>query len=240
MRITPLPMGMPCVPVASASSFFDPTSVVSDVAFWFTASDASTISETSGKVSQIDDKSGNGNHLKQTNSARQPTYEASNAVANSKPALVWPSAGNNAIGMAMDAAVSCDFLLFLIAYGDGTQSGSFGNFRDIHSSDSMAFRTYGSSGTEGLVSSFSALPSGVKVNGAAPGSNDYLPMPYCVLTFETSSAAGTNTFRYLMNRVLNDRGWYGPWGALVGTTSVPSAADQTALIDGFKTEGGIS
>jgi hypothetical protein len=43
-------------------------------ALWLDAADASTITESGGKVSQWDDKSGNDNHLSQSNSGYQPQY----------------------------------------------------------------------------------------------------------------------------------------------------------------------
>ena len=43
-------------------------------ALWLDAADASTITETGGKVSQWDDKSGNNNHISQSNSSYQPQY----------------------------------------------------------------------------------------------------------------------------------------------------------------------
>ena len=43
-------------------------------ALWLDAADASTITETGGKVSQWNDKSGNNNHLSQSNSSNQPQY----------------------------------------------------------------------------------------------------------------------------------------------------------------------
>ena len=43
-------------------------------ALWLDAADSSTIEENGGKVSQWDDKSGNNNHLSQSNSSYQPQY----------------------------------------------------------------------------------------------------------------------------------------------------------------------
>ena len=43
-------------------------------ALWLDAADASTITESGGKVSQWDDKSGNNNHISQSNSGYQPQY----------------------------------------------------------------------------------------------------------------------------------------------------------------------
>jgi hypothetical protein len=46
---------------------------LSNLLLWLDASDASTITETLGAVSQWDDKSGNGNHVTQATSSQQPT-----------------------------------------------------------------------------------------------------------------------------------------------------------------------
>ncbi|MDA9120257.1 hypothetical protein N9J83_09005, partial [Opitutales bacterium] len=45
-----------------------------NLSLWLDASDASTITETNGSVSQWADKSGNGNHAVQENEARKPTF----------------------------------------------------------------------------------------------------------------------------------------------------------------------
>jgi len=58
---------------------FSPTSL-SGLQAWYDASDASTVTESSGDVSQIDDKSGNDYHLTQATAALKPTYET--AVQN--------------------------------------------------------------------------------------------------------------------------------------------------------------
>lgn len=51
---------------------FSPTSIP-DLEIWFDASDVSTITHSSNSVSQWDDKSGNGRHLTQATSSKQPT-----------------------------------------------------------------------------------------------------------------------------------------------------------------------
>jgi len=51
---------------------FAPTDIAG-LQLWLDASDASTITESSGSVSQWDDKSGNGNHVSQGTAADQPT-----------------------------------------------------------------------------------------------------------------------------------------------------------------------
>ena len=57
---------------ASAPFAPDPTSF-SNVALWVDAADSSTITESSGAVSQWNDKSGNGKHLTQATAAQKPS-----------------------------------------------------------------------------------------------------------------------------------------------------------------------
>jgi len=54
--------------------------VLTGLQAWYDASDASTVTESSGSVSQIDDKSGNDYHLTQATAGLKPTYET--AVQN--------------------------------------------------------------------------------------------------------------------------------------------------------------
>jgi hypothetical protein len=55
-----------------AAGGFTPADLTSLVA-WYDMSDASTITSSSGAVSQVDDKSGQGNHVTQTSSDHKPT-----------------------------------------------------------------------------------------------------------------------------------------------------------------------
>jgi len=63
---------------------WSPSSVTTDL--WLDAQDSSTITSSSGAVSQWDDKSGNGNHATQSTADRKPTY-SSTAMAGGKPGL---------------------------------------------------------------------------------------------------------------------------------------------------------
>ena len=56
---------------------FSPTDI-SGCLLWVDAADVSTITESSGDVSQWDDKSGNNHHLTQSTASYQPTYSLSN------------------------------------------------------------------------------------------------------------------------------------------------------------------
>jgi hypothetical protein len=58
-----------------AEAAYSPTDI-SELALWLDAADTSTIHQTSGSVSQWDDKSGHSNHVSQATAARQPTTGA--------------------------------------------------------------------------------------------------------------------------------------------------------------------
>ena len=60
---------------ASGQPIFTPTQI-SGCLLWVDAADPSTITHSSGSVSQWDDKSGNNHHLTQSTSAYEPTYSS--------------------------------------------------------------------------------------------------------------------------------------------------------------------
>ena len=59
---------------ASARRVWTPATLGSSLSLWLDASDASTITLNGSTVSQWRDKSGNGRHVAQSNSTKQPTY----------------------------------------------------------------------------------------------------------------------------------------------------------------------
>lgn len=61
----------------TSSNIFKPSQLLHKIAGWYDASDNLTITESSGDVSQWDDKSGNGNHATQAVSSLQPQYNTS-------------------------------------------------------------------------------------------------------------------------------------------------------------------
>ena len=68
-------MSFPVMPFMKKVSF-DPLSL--NPALWLDGLDADTITEDTGKVSQWDDKSGNGNHAIQPTAGRRAVYEPGN------------------------------------------------------------------------------------------------------------------------------------------------------------------
>lgn len=73
-------------PGESGGGAFSPTDIPG-LALWLDASDAATITHSSGAVSQLDDKSGNGRHASQATAAEQPstgtkTLNGKNVIAH--------------------------------------------------------------------------------------------------------------------------------------------------------------
>ena len=75
-RANAVPPGAPTNVSATLGAIEGTAFNVNDLspALWLDAADSSTIEENGGKVSQWDDKSGNNNHLSQSNSSYQPQY----------------------------------------------------------------------------------------------------------------------------------------------------------------------
>jgi hypothetical protein len=61
-------------------SFWTPDGLGADLALWFDAADASTITLNGSTVSQWNDKSGNGRNVSQAVTAQQPAYDAVNKI----------------------------------------------------------------------------------------------------------------------------------------------------------------
>lgn len=82
----------------------------------YDASDVNSITESGGAVSQWDDKSGNGYHMKQSNSSLQPTYSASDPVLGGFPSISNVDAYKDLI---MDQTSTVQRVYFVAYYYDG-------------------------------------------------------------------------------------------------------------------------
>ncbi len=70
------------VATGGSAPAFDPATVP-NMRFWYDPSDLATIAQSAGKISQINDKSGNAYHMTQPTGAQQPTVGANmNALNN--------------------------------------------------------------------------------------------------------------------------------------------------------------
>lgn len=110
-------------------------------ALWFDAADASTITLTSGIVSQWDDKSGNARHATQSNAAKRPLYDADDKYIRST------GAGEALNGSFSGISVGTinEYTLFMVlkpnktASSSVTQSSSGAEFYSADNSNNVAF-----------------------------------------------------------------------------------------------------
>lgn len=91
------------------------------LAFWYDASDASTITLNGSNVAQWDDKSGNNRHLLQATASRQPVY-------NSSLSAITVAAGLHHYLHHVEPYALTN--VFVVAEWDG-QDGSFPNFSGL-------------------------------------------------------------------------------------------------------------
>ena len=77
---------------------------------WLDASDTSTITQSSGSVSQWNDKSGNGNNATQATGTAQFAYNATGL--NGKPALISASGDSMALGSTV--SLTGEFSIFIV------------------------------------------------------------------------------------------------------------------------------
>lgn len=94
------------------SAYFDPLQI-SNLELWLDAADTNTITEDSGAVSQLDDKSGYGNHAVQTLEFLQP--KTGTRTIGSSNTLEF----NNSEYMNFVGISSTDFTAFVVAEIDG-------------------------------------------------------------------------------------------------------------------------
>ena len=95
-------------------------------ALWLDAADASTITETGGKVSQWDDKSGNGHHATQVNASAK--FSTGTRTLNGLNVLNGD--GNDLMSGSIDYGTSGEFSVFMVAVIDNINNvydGIFAN-----------------------------------------------------------------------------------------------------------------
>jgi len=115
-------------------TLWDPSKL--DTALWLDASDESTITESSGSVSQWDDKSGNDNHVSQSTGSNQPTTN-SNTI-NNLNVIKFDSSNFEFMNIDGNIFVNTDYEIFAVVkknnadrgYIFGGETGNFG--KNLH------------------------------------------------------------------------------------------------------------
>jgi hypothetical protein len=156
-----------------------------------------------------------------------PQYEASNAVANGHPAIVWPNIGNNK-GLWLEGGLEtpCSEIFVVCAYFDGARN----KFLDWITllSDAAAVTGSGQTMCWGAKNSPGLLgnkdPNRVSKNGGA-FTGTMLPLPLSVLRFSSTQASNPLTVSAFgaTNSGSGSRAWNGP------ICEVVAYSDQVAL-----------
>jgi hypothetical protein len=230
---------------AGAPYVFAPTDLP-NLALWLDASDTSTITESSGSVSQWNDKSGNGRNFTQATAAKQPTTGtrtqngrnvidfdgSSDELSRTDTAALRPSTFTLFIVIARDSKAGRQDIF---SNGNALQFAT-NNYIAAISTAAQAFlgRTPSSVLTAGTISAASTLRyvhNGSTITGAING----------VATLNTSSTIGTdNTGGAFIGSALNASSWYdGVIGEIIFVGSVLTADQITSTESYLATKWGL-
>lgn len=214
---------------------------------WYDPSDSTTITQSLGKVSQLNDKSGNGRHLAEATGSQQPgtgirtiggrnalDFDGSNDVLqNNSFAFDFPSSASATIWMVIDPdAASDEFYLYI---GDISDSDRF--FLEIEDSTNYKVLVGGDAAVTAkeFTVTDSTVPTLVTVvingpaetaefflNGVSQGTLDYSPEP---------TLAAIDTIK-IGNRETEAIGFNGGIGEVVLSLTT-TAAERAALDAGL-------
>jgi len=189
---------------------------------WLDATDATTITEVSGNVSQWDDKSGNGNNVVQTLSTDRPTNGAS---INGNNAIDWGAARNRKrLGLNRGANTDNWQDVYVVGRWDAADT-IFPRYNGLYS----AFTSGGTSsgiGLTGRISTpdfFSAITfyDNLYLNNTLIASgDDVLGVANTIannffISFSANSPIGVNGICVGGERANNSNGWQGVIGEVV-------------------------
>jgi hypothetical protein len=199
-----------------------------DTALWLDAADGATVFSDAGTtqavagtstVQQWNDKSGNGRHVSQSNSAERPNY--ANAQIGGKVALDW-GASLNSKSLTRDSMSYFPARYYGVAHYKGPNPFTA----------TSGFITHNNSGSGDLIltsnsgTNWAFIPlDGIFLNGSSSSSLVALPAIATPFIFSTNfPVSSTRTNIYIGNdRLIADRGWLGCIGEIIAT---PTALAQ--------------
>lgn len=219
------------------SSAFNPATL--PLLGWWDVTDGDTVTVVGSNCSQINDKSGNSNHLTQTTDVLRVPYEASNAITGG-PSLVWPLGG--ATRMNFTTALSSVEMYFVGAYGDGT-TATFNNFNSLlegNSGAGLAEKIHGDS-ADNFWRTSAESPANITYykNGSSLTSNIVLPAPFAVYHADYDAPSVGREFTKFGGESTN-RSWYGPIAELLVCETKLTSEEQTDLLTYLYSKHGIT
>ncbi len=195
---------------------------------WFDANDMASIAEDGGLVSQWDDKSGNNHHASQANSARQPTYTASDSMMNGMSSIGDISASGS-IGL-LTPSFGAKHIYVVAYYKDGVDA-AFDGYSTLFSGPEIngQYRVMASQNSPNFIGSFNFNNSGTYKNGStSSSSNSVLPMPASIFKFKASELR-TQVWALGFNQLKSDRDWQGAYSEWIFTDGSEDAETEQKI-----------
>lgn len=192
---------------------------------WLDAADASTLTQNGGAVLRWVDKSGNGHHATQTDTARQPTFTASDAMLGGRPAV-----GVNLQAKWLDIPeVSAKRIYAVMYYGDGTTDPALEHSAILSSTGRYgAYRVTLTNLKSTWNPSDNFNDAGTYRDGASAPSMTALPMPATLWRFD-SSAQRSQTWKLLTGNNPNWTRWKGAVAEVIFTDGTETLETQQRI-----------
>lgn len=159
----------------SGATAWAPTDLGAPLEIWFDAADSSSVTESSGAVSQWSDKSGNARHATQATGANKPDYSAT-GINTSYPAIVFGGGGafDYIDTSTFNVADNNELAAFVVATQTTSASGkrllsyTEAGQSDFNSTTVRGIFVYNSDGVDRLDAYRNGALSGVAKSGATP------------------------------------------------------------------------
>lgn len=218
--------GPPTVDAGPDQTIYLNTSVWSPAdiatAAWYDATDATTITESGGVVSQWKDKSGNDHHATQGNAASQPSYNSSDTRMNNLPTIGYDQGFKflNTPSLAVIRNV------YVVTYYDDPDD-SFDSHRVLFSDTGNSIKLQGQSGNNDWVADkgFDHYRDGASTSSDL----DILPMGPTLWTAQ-GTASHTNKVWRILAGANNFQYWeYGAVGEIILTDGSEDLATQQRI-----------
>lgn len=201
---------------------------------WYDANDASTITHSSGAVSQWNDKSGNNHHMKQSTASAKPVYSTSDSMLGGRPSI---STGSSYKYLTMDSSISIKRMYLVTYYGNGTETTWSNHNALIGTTDGsirLCGRANGNSVFDGGRDGKNFDIGGTTYrNGSTTSTTEQangLPITGEIFSI-TAASAKTARWRLLGNNA-NYTLWNGGVGEVIFTDGTESA-DEQKMIEGY-------
>lgn len=199
---------------------------------WLNFGDTTSVTTVSGKVSQINDLSGNNKHFTQSTAANRPTYTA-NAI-NGKSVGDWGSTTNDYWLSNATLNLTVKEIYCLVSFS--TIGATFPTYNGLlgptsTSSSYGTWLTFNQGGTGIYTSGWEIYINGNNSINRASNVFYEIKSP-CILRAKiTTGTASANDITLGRDRQIENRGWLGYIGELLTFSSELSSENRTQLLN---------